>query len=447
MLQLIQTVRQQQHQQQNQGELPSQQQQQDAEGGSAELQAGVTQLPAEPPPPQQRRVSFAADTRGGSGEDVDGGGAEMPPPPPPLAAGLPRLRMEPRRSEAAAAAAVAAAVAAAALPTATARSPVMQQGGDPAGNVADGAGGSGPGGDEDASKSEPEAPPPPPPLRRQQRHLTEAMIRTLNARVAGELIHPRPPAPDPFGDLDHGEHLGGEGPVTPSAARARAILATMGGTKMDISELRTDPRVSAVDQLLAPPASSLLALLYLASRQPVPHPEDFLTGTDLQYYNGASAGAYGGGAAVGAVSPLSGRPPAGDLFMDFGSPGRALHGQTYRHVEAWSVRDAGLVLERQAREMELAGRYRMPAAYIEADKALGERLNLDDPDLEDRADELRERLRREAYDEVLLQAGEELREAERERYGYVRSAPMREPNAAAAVGEEEGEEQEGRGRG
>ncbi|GLI69317.1 hypothetical protein VaNZ11_013898, partial [Volvox africanus] len=270
---------------------------------------------------------------------------------------------------------------------------------------------------------------------RGRRHLTDAMIRVLNARTAGELMYPRPPAPDAFGELDKG-HGEGEAPsATPSAVRAFAILAAMGGTKMDIRELRKNPRLSAVEQMLAPPASSLLALLYLSSRRPVPHPDEFLAGTDMEYVavGGDTDVTHGGGSSGGSVSqrpdsasasPLSGWPPAGELFMDFNSPRRAPYGQTYRHVEAWSVRDAGLVLERRAREMELAGTYRMPRAYVEADKALKQRLNLDDPDLEDRADELRDQMRQQEYEKQLQEAGVELREAERERYGYVRSVPM-----------------------
>jgi hypothetical protein len=109
--------------------------------------------------------------------------------------------------------------------------------------------------------------------------------------------------------------------------------------------------------------------------RPVPHPDEFLMGTDADYAVARTEGAEvaaaaataagGGGEGGGAVSLLSGRPPAGDLFMDFDSPRRAPYGMTYHHVQAWSVRDGGLVLERQAREMELAGRYRVPAAYIE----------------------------------------------------------------------------------
>ncbi|GIL96320.1 hypothetical protein Vretimale_2180, partial [Volvox reticuliferus] len=263
---------------------------------------------------------------------------------------------------------------------------------------------------------------------RSRRHLTDAMIRVLNARAAGELMYPRPPAPDPFGELDQGQGEGEAPPATPSAVRAFAILAAMGGAKMDIRRLRNDPRLSAMEQLLAPPASSLLALLYLSSRRPVPHPDDFVAGTDMEYVAVGGDMADGGGFVSPrpepGASPLSGWPPAGDLFMDFNSPRRAPYGQTYRHVEAWSVRDAGLVLERQAREMELAGRYRMPRAYMEADKALKQRLNLDDPDLEDRADELRDQMQQQKYEARLQEAGEELRQAERERYGYVRSAPM-----------------------
>ncbi len=47
-----------------------------------------------------------------------------------------------------------------------------------------------------------------------------------------------------------------EGGASPSAVRAHAILAAMGGRKMAVEELRHDPRVSALEQLLAPPGTS-----------------------------------------------------------------------------------------------------------------------------------------------------------------------------------------------
>ncbi|GIL48519.1 hypothetical protein Vafri_5027 [Volvox africanus] len=437
MIQLVQAVRQQQRQQQQRS--------------SAEHETGANRQESthndngsgtDPPPqpaaptaavlaamaPVQRHVSFAADTRGGESSVSSGGSnrdrgslaaATYPPPQP---------RAQPG-SESATAVALAAAAAAAVTVAPSGSTYTVQMGSLEGGEDTGGGGDDGRGAGEETAATAAEG------QRRGRRHLTDAMIRVLNARAAGELMYPRPPAPDPFGELDKGHGEGEAPPATPSAVRAFAILAAMGGTKMDIRKLRKNPRLSAVEQMLAPPASSLLALLYLSSRRPVPHPDEFVAGTDLEYVavGGDTDVTHGGGSSGGSVSqrpdpsaasPLSGWPPAGDLFMDFNSPRRAPYGQTYRHVEAWSVRDAALVLERQAREMELAGTYRMPRAYVEADKALKQRLNLDDPDLEDRADELRDQMRKQEYEKQLQEARVELREAERERYGYVRSLPM-----------------------
>ncbi|KAG2499577.1 hypothetical protein HYH03_002520 [Edaphochlamys debaryana] len=342
-----------------------------------------------------------------------------------------------------------------------------------------------------------------------QRHLAVEAVKVLNARAAGFEVLPRGPArpfplpltreeggtlPQPGEELEpptprtaarsaaHAAHASGAGPA---CVAAYTILAAMGGRRMDPEELAWDPQASAVEQLLAPPASSHLALLYMSARHALPHPNDFIAGTDNSYAETATAA----GAPPGAAGPLppgsdaaaaaaggprqpsppihtgenagdpagegapqggflhgpsawSGRPPAGDLFLDQGSPGRAPYGQSYRHVASWSVRDAGLVLERRAREMELAGRYRQPAAYLAADKSLAAPLNLDDPDLEERADELREQQKREAYEDKLRKAGEDLREQEVARYGYVKSAPMAPTQGEVEAAEREAAEAE-----
>ncbi|KXZ56372.1 hypothetical protein GPECTOR_1g33 [Gonium pectorale] len=270
-----------------------------------------------------------------------------------------------------------------------------------------------------------------------QRQL-RSLMDLLGARAAGFDLHPRPPAPEP--PQPFYEYRPPEQPqpprtpreaaeraaaaaaaaaaagARPAVVRAAAILAGTGGRKMDREELGPDPGVSAVERLLAPPESSLLALLYMACRQPVPAPEELMAaleagggGNDPQ---DAAAAAAEGDPRVLPASHISGLPPTGDLFMDRTSPARAPYGQTYRHVASWSVRDSHLVLERQAIEMQLAGRERVPRAYDEADRMLREPLNLDEPGLEERADELREQMQRDAYEERVAQEAERTREEE-----------------------------------